>query len=99
MRGDVEKPPVVGLAMHLQQQPAQILEQAHTHRFVIDEGAGLAVGGQTAAEHDLAVVRHRLILQKPPRAMLGSRIKHSGGRALRRAHAARSFARVASEMR
>ena len=42
----VEQAAVILLAMHFQQQAAQILQQAHAHRFVIDEGAALAVAGK-----------------------------------------------------
>ncbi len=85
MSGDIEQPAVVGLAMHFQQQAAQLLQQAHTHGFVIDESAGLAVGGETSAQHDLAFVRHRLLFQECPGRVVREGIEDRRGGALRRA--------------
>ena len=82
MGGNIKQAAIVRLAMHFQQQAAQIFEQADADRLVIDEGAGFAVGGKAAAQHDLAVMRHRLVLQQGARAMIGRRIEHRCGGAL-----------------
>ena len=55
MGGDIEQAAIVALAMDFQQQAAQIVQQPHAHRLVIDEGAGAAVGCEGPAQHDLAV--------------------------------------------
>ena len=57
----IEQTAVVGLAMDFEQQPAQILQQRHANRLIIDESAGPPVGGERAAQHDLAIGRHVLL--------------------------------------
>ena len=81
----IEQAAIIGLAMHFQQQSAKILEQPHADRLVIDEGARFSIGGKTAAQHDLALMRHRLLLEQRAGAMIGTGIEHCGGGALRRA--------------
>ena len=86
MGGGVEQAAVILLAMHFQQQATQILEQAHPHRLVIDEGAGFAVGGKAAAQHDLALAAvHRLFAQHRAGGMVCPRIEYRRGGTLARA--------------
>ena len=91
MGGGVEQAAIVLLAMHFQQQAAQVLQQAHAHRLVIDEGAAAPVAGQGPAQHDLfACASIAWSRQQRPGGMALLRLEHGGGGALRRARRARA---------
>ena len=92
MGGGVEQAAIVLLAMHLQQQRAQVFQQPHAHRRIVDEGAAAPVGGQGPAQHDLAVQRHLLLRQQNMGRVPGLRFEDDGGAALggARAHAGSS---------
>ncbi len=80
----VEQADRVVLAVHLEQQAAQLLQHAHAHGLVVDEGARAAVGGHLAAQHQVLarLAGHALVGQQRPGAVFGRKVEHGGGHGL-----------------
>src|SRR5579871_2996059 len=49
MRGAVEQPAIVGLAVNLDEPVAEIAQEGNADRFIVQESAGASVAGQCAA--------------------------------------------------
>ena len=75
MGGDVDQGAVVVLAVDLDHELADALQQGGGDRLVVDEGARTAVGQLHAAEDDVLVVGDVVVAQGLPRRMLAGQLQ------------------------
>jgi hypothetical protein len=87
VRGVVEQPAIVGLAVDFDQQSAQIAQQPHADRLIVRESAGAAIGGDGAAQDHFVFGRNVVLLQQREGRVLPVQIENGDRRSLRRAGA------------
>ena len=82
MAARIDERPVVMLAVDLDQRPADLPQQLHARRRVVDEGAGAAVGGLDAAQDERRIGLQAVVGEEPQHGVIGGEIERRGHLAL-----------------